>query len=106
MTLPSGTNVSENTLGFKGLIKEVLLRRRSNILKLLKGQRICISTYNVCHLADDASCMEITELSNDKEELDKNVCLNALSACRNFTPILSQGLTRRMTKGYVKLHIF
>ena len=61
------------------LIKGVLLRRKSDILKLLKGQCICISAYKVCHLVDDAISMEIPELSNDQEELDKkSACTSVL----------------------------
>ena len=50
----------------------------------LKSQRICISTYKVCEPVNVASCMEIPELSNDQEEVDKKVCLHALSSLRAY----------------------
>ena len=50
----------------------------------LKSQCICISTYKVCELVNVASCMEIPELSNDQEELDKKVCLQALNSLRAY----------------------
>ena len=70
-TLNAFLQNSENKTGLISLIKEVLLRRKSDILKLLKSQRICISTYKVCELVNVASCIEIPELSNDQENLDK-----------------------------------
>ena len=83
-TLNAFLQNSENETLFISLIKEELLRRKSDILKLLKSQRICISACKVCELVNGVSCIEIPELSNDQEELDKKVCLHALSSLRAY----------------------
>ena len=62
------------------MIKEVVIRRRSEILRFLRTECICISTYKVCELIDDINCVEVPELSSDQEEADTKVCLHALYA--------------------------
>ena len=56
------------------------MKRRVEILRSLKCQAICISTYNLCELLDDANCIELPELSRDQEEADTKVRLHAISA--------------------------
>ena len=56
------------------------MRRRVEILRSLKSQPICISTYNLCELLDDTNCIEFPELSSDQEEADTEVCLHAINA--------------------------
>ena len=52
ITLNAFLQNSKNKTRLISLIKEVLLGRKSGILKLLKNQRICISTYKVCEYLD------------------------------------------------------
>ena len=70
---------SENETRLISLIREVLMKRRVEILRSLKCQAICISTYNLCELPDDTKCIELPELSSDQEEADTKVCLHAIN---------------------------
>ena len=56
------------------------MKRRVGILRSLKCQAICISTYSLCELLDDTNCIELPELSCDQEEADTKVCLYTISA--------------------------
>ena len=49
------------------------MKRRVEILRSLKCQAICISTYNLCELLDDTNCIELPELSSDQEEANTKV---------------------------------
>ena len=71
---------SENKARLISLIREILMKRRVEILWSLKCQAICISTYNLCELLDDPNCIEFPELSSDKEEADTKVCLHTIIA--------------------------
>ena len=71
---------SENKTRLISLIREVLMKRRVEILRSLKCQAICISMYNFCELLDDTNCIELPELSNHQEEADTKVCLHAINA--------------------------
>ena len=55
------------------------MKRRVEVLRSLKCQAICISTYNLCELPDDTNCIELPELSSDQEEADTKVCLHAIN---------------------------
>ena len=55
------------------------MKRRVEILRSLKCQAICISTYNMCDLLDDINCIELLELSSDQEEANTKVCLHAIN---------------------------
>ena len=70
---------SENETRLISLIREVLMKRRVEILRSLKCQAICISTYNLCELPDDTNCIELPELSSDQEEADTKICLHAIN---------------------------
>ena len=71
---------SENKTRLISLIREVLMKRRVEILRSLKCQAICISMYNLCELLDGTNCIERPELSTDQLEADTNVCLHAVNA--------------------------
>ena len=58
------------------------MRRISEILKFLKTQCICISTYQLCELLDEVNINDMPELSRDHEEADTKVCLHALNALK------------------------
>ena len=73
---------SENKVRLISLIREALMRRRSEILQFLKTQCICISTYQLCELLDEMNINEMPELSSDQEEADTNICLHDLNALK------------------------
>ena len=71
---------SENKTRLISSIRDVLMRRRVEILWSLKCQAICISTYKLCELLDDTDWIERPELSSDQENVDTKVCLHAINA--------------------------
>ena len=75
---------SENKTRLISLIKEVVKRRKSEILKLLKSHCIYFSSYKLCEVIDENNCKVISELSSDQEEADTKVCLHAMAALRTY----------------------